>query len=170
VERWSVPRVIFTFPRPLNETEHAHFHKVLGNAHEGVTVDYWNSDKLTAVMLADEPGNRIARYLFQEIDPLAVLDRAYRAGGPLWEGGHVLERQAAIQGFLSGQDPHFDWILRTRARGAPDAPPTPGAVLRLEFGDDEHVIVAEAVARHASSLTGYGPEVRVGGANIEDVY
>jgi len=121
-------------------------------------VDYWNGAELSARLLADDAGERIARRFFGDRDPVGVMERAFRAGGELSRGDHVLDREFAVEEFVQG-DPHFAWAIYKRPTGTPEPQQTPGAILRLEFRRGEDVLLADALPRSVSSLEHYGPGV-----------
>ncbi len=155
---WKPSRVTFTFPRTLTRGDHEKFTKRLGRRHPDVAVDYWSGGELSARLMADEAGERIARRFFGDRDPIAVMERALRAGGELSRGDHVLDREFAVEEFVQG-DPHFAWAIYKRPTGTPEPQQTPGAILRLEFRRGEDVLLADALPRSASSLEHYGPGV-----------
>lgn len=66
---WKPTRVTFTFPRALTRGEHEKFTERLGRRHPDVAVDYWNGAELSARLLADDAGERIARLFFGDRDP-----------------------------------------------------------------------------------------------------
>ena len=54
----------FVFPKDLNSTEHATFHRRLSTRHAGVKVDYWGKAALDARLQTTE-GERIAASFFE---------------------------------------------------------------------------------------------------------
>jgi len=157
VEIWEPSHLTFVFPRDLNKDEHQAFHRHLAQRHPEVTVDYWAKAKITAILEADDAGGRIARRFFAVADPIAVMERAMRAGGELSQGSHALDREFAVGEFIQDADPHFHWVIYKGLTSEPHPPRAPGAVIRLLFVKGAQRLVADAVPRSESSLQ-YGPQ------------
>jgi hypothetical protein len=161
VALWNVEWVTFVFPRDLTRGEHVAFHRRLGARHDAVRVDYWGAAEVSARLLEDDRGQRIAQRFFGPADPIGVMERALRAGGEFSTGEHVVERQAAVDEFVQASDPHFSWALFPLERGSPEPPQSPGAILRLHIARGSHVLLADAIPRSSAALAHYGPTVRL---------
>lgn len=144
---WNAKTVTFAFPRDLTQGQHSLFHKHLTGRHPGVTVAWWGTSKLTALLLATPARRGIAKRFFHTEDLADLADRAIRAGGPLRTASDLLERETVATGFLRSADPHFDYAVYKGPRTSTPIPRTPDAMLRLEFGKDQEQLVVDAVPR-----------------------
>lgn len=160
VKNWGARRVTFVFPINLSQPALRTFREKLVDRHAGVSVDHVGADGVAAMLLADDQGERIAKRYFGESDPVAVMERAMRAGGELSRPEHVLDREAAISEFTDA-DPTFTWVVHKLPEDAPDLSATPGSAMRLTFGRDGWRLIADALPRSAGSLGDLGPSVRL---------
>lgn len=162
VEHWRPGRVTFAFPRDLTENQHKLFHKHLTGRHAGTAVDWWGASALTGTLLARPAARAIAKRFFNSEDPMELADRAIRAGAPLRTAQDLLERKELTGEFLQTADPHFAWVSIERPRSEEPVARTPGAVMRLEFGNGQLEQLFDAVPRHASVPEHFAPSGSVG--------
>lgn len=152
VANWRAPKVTFAFPRDLTVNQHRLFHKHLSGRHPGVAVDWWGETKLTALLLEGPAARGIAKRFFHSEDPAELADRAIRAGTPLRTAADLLQREEATGEFLRSADPHFDWVSTKRATTPGPVALAPGTAMRLEFGNEGHELIVDAVPRTPAAV------------------
>ncbi len=168
VANWRAPKVTFAFPRDLTVNQHRLFHEHLSDRHPGVEVDWWGETKLTALLLEGPAARGIAKRFFHSEDPAELADRAIRAGTPLCTAADLLEREDATGQFLRSADPHFDWVSTKRTPTSEPVALAPGTAMRLEFGNEGHELIVDAVPRTPAAVEHFGPTGRVEFAGAPD--
>jgi hypothetical protein len=159
VAQWRADDVVFAFPRDLTAGQSRNFARHLVGRHPGVSVTWWGSTKLTAIMIGSDGGRAIAKRFFHAEDPADLVDRAARVGGPLRTAADLLEREAGVDDFLRTGDPHFDFQT-TRRPFAPGEPPVPpGTAMRLEVVRDGRQWFFDAVPKSETASEVYRPHV-----------
>jgi len=157
---WNPRRVTFVFPRDLTGLEHATFEERLGARHADTEVDYWAEGKISSLLLADDHGERIAQRFFGREDPIAIMERALRAGGEMSTGAHALDRLEAVESFLRS-DPGSRWVAHTRKFDEGPPPRSPGAVVRFELRRGSSIVALDLVPEADGRGVALLPRVRL---------
>lgn len=149
-------RVTYVFPTNPTAAKIAAFEKKVGGMSADVEVDWWGASQLTARLIGSDAGRRVARHVFGD-DDTERLERLFKAQRNVDDGIQVMQSFGAGAQLLDS-DPYFVYPAGTSPGGVPTPPPTKGAVMRVEFTDEQGTRHIDAVPR-----TGTGQDQMPGG-------